>query len=456
MESILAATYSLCPECLTRIPARRIVEDGNVYLAKSCERHGDFKTLIWRDAQLYQEWGAGGISSKLIKKRLSKFEKGCPYDCGLCPNHQGEACTVLMEVSGRCDIECPVCFANANKSPGRDPTVNEIREMYHAVLEASGPCPIQLSGGEPTVRDDLPDIIVLGKDMGFEHIQINTNGLRIAREPEYLQELKKAGADLVYLQFDGLSEQVYRHIRGANLLDVKLQAVENCSALKIGVILVPTLIPKVNDHQMGEIIQFAKRHIPVVKGVHFQPVSFFGRYPRSPCDEDRITIPDVLKLLEIQTAQEIKLTDFVPRRRKDSHCGFSAFYVLTEEGKLQATTNFQSRQSPVLGSGCLKESPAEHVRRFISQRLKFVNGGNQERPAQPSFWQSFFRRAETHFLSISGMPFQDAWTVDLERLQGCCIQVVTPNKKLIPFCAFYLTSVGGERLDHVSRGVDSQ
>lgn len=456
MKAILAATYSLCPECLAKIPAKRIVEDGNVYLEKSCQRHGDFKTLIWRDDELYRQWGTGEVSSKLIKRRLSETRKGCPYDCGLCPNHQGETCTVLMEVTSRCNIECPICFASANKSPGQDSSLDEIRGMYHTVLEAAGTCPVQLSGGEPTVRDDLPDIVALGKNMGFGHIQINTNGLRIAEEREYLEELKRAGADLIYLQFDGMSKEIYRQIRGANLLDLKLQAIENCSALEIGLILVPTLIPGVNDHQVGEIVQFAKRHIPIVKGVHFQPVSYFGRYSRSPGDEDRITIADVLKALQTQTAGEIKATDFVPRRRKDSHCGFSAFYVLTEEGKLQPTTNFQFRQSPLLGSGCLKESPAEHVRRFISQRQRFVERRTEENQASPTYWQGFFQRAETHYLSISGMPFQDVWTVDLERLQGCCIHVITPNKKLIPFCAFYLTSATGKRLHHVSGEVDSR
>ncbi len=455
MEGFFEETESLCPECLGRIPARRLVEGGDVYLEKACPDHGNFKVLIWRGDKLYREWGIGEVNSRLIKKRITSTVRGCPYDCGLCPNHEGETCTALMEVTSRCDIECPVCFASANKDLGHDPNLNEIREMYQTILEASGPCPVQLSGGEPSIRDDLPDIIALGKEMGFGHIQINTHGLRIAKDKEYLRRLKEAGADLIYLQFDGVSNDVYRHTRGANLFELKVQAIEHCAEVKIGAILVPTLIPRVNDHQIGDIVRFAKRQIPVVKGIHFQPISYFGRYPRAPRNEDRITIPDVLKALEVQTTREVKVKDFVPRRRKDSHCGFSAFYVLMEDGRLQATTNFERGQSPLAGSGFVKESPAEHVRRFIYERARFVEGETQEGQVKRGSWESFFNRARTHYLSISGMPFQDVWTVDLERLQGCCIHVVTRHEQLIPFCAFYLTSASGERL-HYEAKVSSQ
>jgi len=445
-ETSFAITQSLCPVCLARIPARKVIQGGSVYLEKSCPQHGDFKVLIWKDARLYQEWGKGQVSTKLIKKRLTAIDRGCPYDCGLCPNHEGETCTVLMEITKRCDIRCRVCFADANVHETKDPTIDEIEGMLSTVLETSGACPVQLSGGEPTLRDDLPTIAALAKNLGFEHVQINTHGLRIAKDREYLRELKDAGVDLIYLQFDGLSDDVYQAIRNTNLLRLKLRAIENCAESKMGVILVPTVIPGTNDHQLNDIIQFAKKWIPLVKGVHFQPISYFGRYPCVPRDVDRITIPDILKALESQSAGELKMNDFVPRRRRDPHCGFSAFYVLMENGRLQATTSFRFGQSPVLGSGCLKESPAEHVRRFISQRQKFAEERPEQTPAQPNYWQSFFHRAKTHFLSVSGMPFQDVWTVELGRLQGCCIHVITRDRRLVPFCAFYLTSVTGERL----------
>lgn len=449
MEGFVEKTVSLCPQCLRRIPAERVAEKGNIYLKKSCPEHGDFKTLYWQDAKLYRDWGYGEEVPG-PKIRFTRSEQSCPYDCGICLNHRAETCTVLMEVTRRCDLTCPVCFAGAHKNHDYHPNMDQIRGMYETILEAGGPYPLQLTGGEPTVRDDLPEIVALGKEMGFQHIQINTNGLRIAKDKAYLRSLKESGANLIYLQFDGISDDIYRYTRGANLFKLKLQAIENCAEVKIGVLLVPTLIPKVNDHQIGDIVRFAKQWIPVVKGVHFQPITYLGRYPISPQDEDRITIPAVLQALELQTAGEIKAIHFVPRRCKDSHCAFSGFFVLREDGKLLATTLFKSRESPICGSGYIypHESPAEHVRRFIYRHLRYVEAN--QRDVKLSSWESFFQRAETHYLSISCMTFQDVWNFDLGKIRGCCIHVVTLDKRLIPFCAFYLTSIGGERLHQVA------
>ncbi|MEW6034086.1 MAG: radical SAM protein, partial [Chloroflexota bacterium] len=388
-EELLQETQSLCPECLRKIAALRKVANGNVYLEKSCPVHGDFRVLVWRDAELYRRWGRGE-ETRGPQKRLTATQRGCPYDCGLCPEHRAETCTVLMEVTASCDLHCPFCFASSGKGTS-DLDLGKIAGMYQAIVDAGGPYPVQLSGGEPTVRDDLPHIVALGKKMGFGHIQLNTHGLRLARDREYLLRLKEAGVDLVYLQFDGVSDDVYHQLRGANLLDLKLQAIENCAQARIGVILVPTLVPRVNDHQVGDIVRLAKRWVPVVKGIHFQPVSYFGRYPRTPRDEDRITIPDVLRALEAQTQGEVRATDFVPRRRSDSHCGFSGFFVLMEDQHLQATTSFNHRQLEAThGSGCLKESPAQHVRRFISQRGRFIERSSGCCSTGAGGWQGFF------------------------------------------------------------------
>jgi uncharacterized radical SAM superfamily Fe-S cluster-containing enzyme len=358
-----------------------------------------------------------------------------------------------MEVTGSCDLNCPFCFASSNPRTDFEPDLKIIRAMLDTVIAAGGPYPIQLSGGEPTVRDDLPEIVALAKQLGFYHVQINTHGLRLARDKHYLQKVKDAGADLIYLQFDGVSNDVYQETRGANLFQLKEQAVKNCAEAKIGVQLVPTLIPGVNDHQIGDIVRFAKDWVPVVKGIHFQPISYFGRYPVAPSDKERITTPDVLRALESQTAGEVKASNFLPRRRRDAHCGFSGFFVLDEVGRLSATTSFAPGE--VSAAGCKEvagvasagESPSEHVRRFISEKSRYIepNPGRCACEQQRSL-EAFLERARTHYLSISGMPFQDAWTVDLERLQGCCIHVVTPQKQLVPFCAHYLTNASGERL----------
>jgi uncharacterized radical SAM superfamily Fe-S cluster-containing enzyme len=173
-------------------------------------------------------------------------------------------------------------------------------------------CPIQISGGEPAERDDLPEIVARAKAMGFDPIQINTNGIRLAQDADYARALADAGVSVIYLQFDGLNNAIYRHIRGADLFTLKMQAVERCAELKLGLILVPTLVKNVNDNEIGAIIQFAKKWMPVVKGVHFQPMTYLGRYPTSPLNADRILIPDILSAIEEQTAGELKLENFLP------------------------------------------------------------------------------------------------------------------------------------------------
>ncbi len=456
MKHKIGETTSLCPTCLNVIPAFKVLEDENVYLEKTCSVHGDFKVLLWRGVPTYQEWGMGEDASGAEVKQTQSTDN-CPNDCGLCSEHAAQTCTVLMEVTSLCDLNCPVCFAGSkNKVPELHTDISEIRAMFDTVIDAGGPYPIQLSGGEPTLRDDLPEIISYAKKLGFYHVQINTNGLRLAKDFAYLQKLKDAGTDLIYLQFDGVSDDVYQKIRGADLFTLKSKVIENCAEVKIGVQLVPTLIPGINDHQIGGMIRFAKEWIPVVKGVHFQPVSYFGRYPTAPSDNDRITTPDVLRALEEQTAGEVKAENFLPRRRQDSHCGFSGFFILKENNRLKATTLFKPDQqnsatsNDISGSVAPRQTPSEHVRNFIDKKSRFIEPlpmAQKDCGCDPQrSLTNIFERARVHYLSISGMPFQDVWTVDLERLKGCCIHVVTMEKRLIPFCAYYLTDVSGSRL----------
>jgi hypothetical protein len=205
----------------------------------------------------------------------------------------------------------------------------------------------------------------------------------------------------------------------------------------------------VNVHQIGEIIKFAKSRIPVVKGIHFQPISYFGRYPFPPKDEDRVTIPDVLFAIEEQTQGELKVKNFAPRRRKESHCAFGGLFILTEGDQLLPVTNIKDAQAPVGGMGQLKEEPYQQARRFISQRWRFIKENSEQSKPKSGSWESFFKRARTHYLSISCMPFQDVFSIDLERLKRCCTHIVTPYQQIVPLCAYYVTDTEGRRLPFV-------
>ncbi len=453
MAEVIGETESLCPVCLRRIPAIRVVEHSDVYLNKTCPTHGRYKTLIWRDVQRYHSWGRFGLDLGSPESRLTETNQGCPYDCGLCPAHRAKTCVAVLEITSTCNLNCPVCFASSNENH-YEPDFATIRRMLETLMDATGPCPVQLSGGEPTTRDDLPQIIRLARDIGFGHIEVNTNGLRIANDREYLYGLKDVGASTIFLQFDGVTDDVYRYLRGRELLETKFRAIENCAKVEIGVILVPTLVTRVNDQQVGDMVRFAKKWIPVVKGIHFQPMSYFGRFPKPPTDDDRITIPDLLLAFESQTGGEIKGEDFLPRRRKESYCAFAGLFVLMEDGKLMAATNFKHTQNKNGGLGYFKESPADHVRKFLRNRWTWIQPGRSQRSecGKPASWEELFERARAHYLSISCMPFQDVWNIDLERLQRCCTHIVTADRRIIPLCAFHVTSISGERLHWNKRG----
>jgi len=451
---LLGETESLCPVCLRRVAARRVAEDDDVYLEKDCPEHGPHRALIWRGARLYLDWARHGRAVAATHHKLTTSVQGCPYDCGLCPEHKGDTCTAVIEVTARCNLNCPICFASAFSSsphpsaapapPTPDPSLDKLRDMLHALLDSSGPCPVQLSGGEPTLRDDLPEVVSLAQELGFGHIQVNTNGVRIAGDASYLKRLADSGTSVIYLQCDGVSDDVYRHTRGAALAEIKTRALANCAEAKMGVILVPTLVPGVNDHQIGDIVRLAKEWMPTVKGIHFQPVSYFGRFPHPPQDHDRLTIPDLLQAIELETGGEIKRENFAPRTRQESHCAFAGLFVLMEDGKLLPITHFDPT-TPPSGQGA-KESPAEHTRRFIEHKWRFAEQKGSGCSCQPGSWLELFDRARAYSLSISGMPFQDAGNIDLERLKTCCVHVVAPWQRLVPLCAYYLTSVDGRRL----------
>lgn len=443
---ILSQTESVCPECLVRIPAARVVRDGDVYLEKDCPDHGHFKTIIWRGADSFKNWVKPKFPS-FPKNPTTEVKDGCPYDCGLCADHRQHTCSVLLEVTQRCDLHCPVCFADAGNAQSVDLPMTEIAAWYERLMAQGGPFNVQLSGGEPCVRDDLPEIIRLGRSYGFTFFQVNTNGLRLARDPDYLAELKAAGLSTVFLQFDGTRDEIYKTVRGRNLFEKKMAAIENCTKQGVGVVLVPTLIPNVNTNDIGNIIRLALEHMPIVRGVHFQPVSYFGRYPETPADDARITIPETLREIEAQTGGMIRADVFCPPGCENALCSFHGNFVLMPNGDLKAIT--QHKEDACGCKPIVAEEGAARTRAFVAQNWSApalvaelpVFGG-------PSLgeWDIFLERKRTHSFFVSGMAFQDAWNLDLERLRDCCIHIASPDGRLVPFCAYNLTDKNGRGL----------
>ena len=433
----IGKTSSVCPVCLARIPAVKTVgADGNIYLEKKCWEHGAFRTLIWEgDYDSYVNWSAGDSNAPVTPVRAKEVERGCPNDCGLCQNHERDGCCVLLELTNRCNLSCPVCFASAGERKPHDLPLEEIGRQYDLLMEHGGPFNIQLSGGEPTLRDDLDSIISLGKKKGFTFFQLNTNGLRIAEEAGYAEHLAKIGVSVVFLQFDGLDDEIYRTLRGADLLETKLKAIDKCKAVGLPVVLVPTVAPGVNDHALGEILKFALSRAPHIRGVHIQPISYFGRCGLE-APEVRLTIPAVLRRIEDQMDGIMKAADFGGGGAESPYCSFHASYLRKPDGSIKALPRRRSQCC------CVRSSDA---RDFVSQQWS-GKASCCDGDSDTSSLDTFLQQTVENTFTVSGMVFQDAYNLDLDRLRRCYICEVDTQKGMIPFCAYNLTDANGKAL----------
>jgi 7,8-dihydro-6-hydroxymethylpterin dimethyltransferase len=443
---IICETESVCPVCLARVPAELTARQNAVFMEKICPRHGESRTLLWRGDPPYETWSRPKIPFQSPHAHL-EVRNGCPFDCGLCSDHRQQTCTALIEVTSRCNLRCAFCFADSGTTSLRDPDLSEIRSSYETLLANGYDCNVQLSGGEPTLRDDLPEIVALGRSMGFEFIQLNTNGLRLASDPEYLERLKEAGLSSIFLQFDGTDNSVYRVLRGGDFFDRKVQAIRNCREMDLGVVLVPTLVLDVNLHHAGEIISFALENLPTVRGVHFQPVTYVGRYPGIPADVDRLTLPDVMRAIELHTKGRIRIENLLPPGCENALCSFHGSFVVMPDGQLKALTTRRAEECSCKSEKA--EVGAARTRRCVAEQWSAGNAppsASTQGDIAMGQWGVLLERARTHRLSISAMAFQDAWNLDLERLRDCCIHVVARDGGLVPFCAYNLTSATGRSL----------
>jgi 7,8-dihydro-6-hydroxymethylpterin dimethyltransferase len=295
--------------------------------------------------------------------------------------------------------------------------------------------------------------------VGYSFIQVNTNGIRLATDGELAKRLFSAGLSSVFLQFDGVDDTVYQAMRNRPMVEHKIQAIRNCGNAGLGVVLVPTLVKGINTHTIGDIVRNALKFVPTVRGIHFQPVSYFGRYPGSSADYGRFTLPELMRSLEDQTDGLLKVADFSPPGGEHAHCSFHATYIRTIDGSLRP---FGSGSGSNCCSGNLAEGGVRKTVQTVSRRWAAPFAAPVSGPAGVPCCDSdslkisrvediidldtFLNAIETGSFTISAMAFQDAENIDLERLKGCCISVISPDGLLIPFCAYNLTARDGHAL----------
>jgi len=461
---LLKRTKSVCPECLRIIDAEIHEESGQAIIKKNCPEHGHYEDIFWSDSEMYKRAQRYAEIGDGIQNPRTKTEKGCPYDCGICPNHRSHTILGIIDVTNRCNLACPVCFAHAGAAGYvYEPSLTQIKEMMEN-LRRNLPVPteaLQLSGGEPTVREDLIQIIRLAKEAGFDHIEVNSNGLRLAESSDYCRQLLDAGMSTLYLQFDGVTPEPYLTTRGRDLLQTKLKALDNMrKAGSDSVVLVPTVVRGVNDHQLGDIIKFAAQNSDLIRCVNFQPVSMAGRIDRKKRQEMRITIPDCLKLIETQTAGQIKTTDFYPvpavvpltkalgalknRRYPEftthEHCGMGTF-IFAENGKLTPITHyadvekFMSAMKKVHQEATTGSKTKAKIHLLTATRhLKFNILKDLTTGLLKEGSYEALGRLMRKMILVSGMHFMDPYNFDLERVQRCCIMYAVPDGRIIPFC----------------------
>ncbi|NQT74311.1 MAG: radical SAM protein [Chloroflexi bacterium] len=434
-------TRSICPECRRVIDAQVLLRDGAVYLRKRCPEHGWHEALVSSDAEWYMESLKYNKPGAIPFDFATHVDQGCPSDCGLCPEHQQHTCVGLIEITTRCNLACPTCFADAGV--GYDLSLAQVESMLDRFVETEGdPEVIQISGGEPTLHPQLMEILAAARNRGIYHVMLNTNGLRLAQDVDFVRELSQY-KPIIYLQFDGLTPGVYQNLRGRDLRDIKRQALENVSTSGMNVQLVATVAQGINDNEVGDILRFALEQ-PAVLGVCYQPVTFAGRCLNNHDPLHRMTLPDVLNALEAQTEGLFRVSDFRPVPCPHPTCLARTYAfvdgdeivpiprILNVDDYLDFVTNRLVPEYSLELHSLLESLWSMSAITGIEKTTADLNrccdlslpaGTNSER-----FAGNFF------MIHVHG--FMDEYTLDVKRLMKCCVHELLPDGRAIPFCAY--------------------
>ncbi len=500
-KKLYRKTKSVCPECLKQIDANLVLDDldGNpvVFMRKKCAEHGFFEDIISRNPPEYERNQKYYHDYVTIENKDNLHEtapnQGCPHNCGICSEHKSSPCIALVDVTNRCNLACPICFANANaKGYIVEPTMEELRTIFQHFCDIKPipPVMLQLSGGEPTMRDDLVDIVRMGKEMGFVQIMLTTNGLKLAARngPELIKALHEAGMGAIYLSFDSADDpEVYKKVRGVNLLATKKRVIENCrKAGYIGVTLVPTIAKGMNDHQVGPIMKYAMDNHDIVTGVVFQPVALCGRIDNEQIRELRYTTSDLARELSRVTNRKdtyiwpipaitnmTKLMgwyDYAPKFAMASHpdCGFATIMIpdkkgvwhgieewfdadgiikwtdqvwgMVEKGEWPNTTGkllaplvkmFGEQVGSVINQASDFAYRKAIKAYYMAGAMRYIKG--YDGPVQEFIPMVMNPRIETaskffevgKSMLVSSMHFQDVYNFDIERVQRCLVHYGT-------------------------------
>jgi hypothetical protein len=478
MTTLPRTVETLCPECSAVILGRYYVRDGSVWIEKTCPDHGYYRDCINRDVNHYAKMAHMGFTESCgLLNPSVRGAKRCPSECGICDGHQSPSILANIDLTNRCNLNCPICFANANVAGYvYEPSYDEIVKMMQRLRDyRPTPCTcVQFSGGEPTIHPDFHKIVAKAISMGFSQIQIATNGIKMAEE-EFARKSAEAGLHTLYLQFDGVDDEVYLKTRGKALMAIKLAAIENCRKFNLKVCLVPTIIRGENDDQVGKILQFAVDNIDTVSGISYQPVSFTGRIEMDELDRKRYTVGDLAHDIAdasgadpihdffplnftVPFSEIVSVICGAPKIQTPCHpdCASGTYFWVSPDKKLYPFPRVFDIE-PLFAElhKLAKKIEARGTKANALDKLRigwlFYKYFRPDRAPKDLTFYRMIRslhgminkgvgRGESEkknyrTLLAAGMHFQDRYNFDVQRVKRCVIHYSTPEGQ-IPFCAY--------------------
>jgi len=430
-------TLSLCHECLRRVDAKIVFEDGNVYMLKRCSEHGNSKVLIADDIDYYKNIRNYNKPSETPYTFNTKTHYGCPYDCGLCPDHEQHSCLTVLEVTDRCNLTCPTCYAGSSPTYGRHRTLEEVKTMLDTIVKnEKEPDVVQISGGEPTIHPQFWEILDYAKSLPIRHLMLNTNGIKIAKDFAFAERLKTYAPDFeIYLQFDSFENSVLRELRGADLNDIRKQAIAHLNQLNLSTTLVVTLQKGLNDGEIGKIIDYALKQ-QCVRGVTLQPTQIAGRLEHFNPETDRMTLTEVRRKIMEQTSI-FNSDDLLP-----VPCNPDALvmgYALKLGGEVFPLTRYINPND--LLDNSKNTIIYEQDEQLHGKMIELFSTGNSVEKAEENLKSIMCclpnidapELGYDNLFRVIIMQFIDAYNFDVRAIKKSCVHIVDKDNKIIPF-----------------------
>jgi hypothetical protein len=456
---LLGRTQSICPRCRRVVEAVLLIREHRVVLARRCPEHGPFEAVVYGDADRYLEIQRFNRPGEAPLERQTEVVRGCPHDCGICPEHAQHTCLGIIEVNTACNLDCPICFADSGTGPqehGYSLTLDEVESMLDAFVRAEGePEAVQLSGGEPSIHPEILEMLAAARARDIPLVMLNTNGIRLARDSRFAPALAELGVH-VYLQFDGFQEATQLTIRGKPLTAEKLRALDRCAEAGVSVSLAAAVERGVNEREVGTIVRFGIEH-PAVTGIFFQPVTHSGRFRIDSDPLDKITNSDVIEALATQLPEWFRIDDFVPVPCCSPSCRSATFALYDGEDvvPLPRLVDVELYLDYVTN----RAIPDLEVREALEGLWSAKAAGGSEPVAErlecvacATAIPAELREVAARGFMVVVQDFQDPYTLDVQKLRKCCVSEITPDGRLIPFCAY--NSIGYR--EQVRRELSSQ